>query len=86
MIPEGFSIRLSVHATFQLQSRCISEAEVEACLRSPLRVIKQEGGRWKAVRFSDLEVRKLLVVVYEEFRDHVLVITVFRTSKVKKYI
>ncbi len=71
----------TVHAAARMKQRGISVQEVERCLEDPDRTVENEEA--KAVRkLND----KLLVVVYKKLDREKLVITAYKTSKIKRYL
>ncbi len=75
------------HAKYQLKERNISENEVVNCVIKPDKLVQQLSGRFRVVR----KIRRnknyyLVVVVYEKIKSKIEIITVFYTSKIKKYL
>ena len=78
-------IQISGHARFELQRRGITEAEVEAVVRTPGQVLPAKKGR--KVHQSKLGTtgKMLLRVVVKEDATAYHVVTSYKTSKVAKY-
>ena len=77
------------HAKYQFRERNISPTEVEQTIERPDKILKQASGRIRAVRrFKKQRKVYALVAVYEvEVRKHrIEIVTVFLTSKIKKYL
>ena len=80
-------ILFSLHAKLQLIERKISEREVLETIRSPVSIVRQPNGRFQALKTKERNGKDyLLVVIYEERQSIREVITVFYTSKIKKYL
>lgn len=80
-------IHFTGHAEYQLKERNISRAEVERAVRKPDKVLKQSSGRICAVRkFKKQRKIYALVAVYEIRKHKIEIVTVFLTSKIKKYL
>jgi len=76
----------SRHAEEQLKERNISKNSVSRVLAMPDQVLAGRKGRKIAQAIVIAEgVEFLLRVVYEEKEDTAEVVTVYRTSKIKKY-
>lgn len=75
------------HARYQLQERNISRSEAEWAVKKPDKILKQYSGRIRAVRrFKKQRKVYALVAVYEIRKSRIEIVTVFITSKIKKYI
>ncbi|MEK7629025.1 MAG: DUF4258 domain-containing protein [Patescibacteria group bacterium] len=75
------------HARYQFKERNISLAEVDRTVRRPDKILKQLSGRIRAVRrFKKQRKVYALVAVYEVRKHRIEVVTVFLTSKIKKYL
>jgi len=80
-------ITFSKHARFQLKERNIPEQEVKDSFERSDKVIKQAPGRFRLIKvIQRFNKEYLLVVVFERKEFSNEVITVFITSKIKKYL
>ncbi|MBU2578957.1 DUF4258 domain-containing protein [Patescibacteria group bacterium] len=74
------------HAYYQMKERKISEKSIIAALNNPDRIKSQTNQRKQLIKLFQRNKRKyFLVVIYEENRQVKKVVTVFVTSKIKKY-
>ena len=64
-----------------MRQRGITVYEVDECLKSPDIVLRNDV--YKAVKKLN---NKLLVVVYRVLNEEKLIITAYKTSKIKKYL
>ncbi len=78
---------LSEHALFQMKERGIDREVVVASIARPDKQHLQSSGRIQAIR-RILKNGKpyCAIVVYENLPRHVRVITIFITSKIRKYL
>lgn len=76
------NIVFTLHALERMKKRGVAQVEVLECLRDPDRLMKLDDV-YRAVRRLGSEV---LVVVYRKEDDTVIVITIYRSSKVRKYL
>ncbi|WP_148678869.1 DUF4258 domain-containing protein [Aeropyrum pernix] len=72
----------TLHALERLRQRGITREQVEQCLREPDKIEELEGLYRCIKRLND----KVLVTIYKEFQDRIMIITAFKTSKIKKYL
>lgn len=80
-------IHFTDHAEYQLKERNISRADVERTVRKPDKTLKQSSDRIRAVRkFKKRGKLYALVAVYEIRKQRIEIVTIFLTSKVKKYL
>ncbi|MDQ7030710.1 MAG: DUF4258 domain-containing protein [Ardenticatenia bacterium] len=78
--------RLTDHARFQMKRRGIEESEIEKVLSAPEQAERARPGRViYQSRFEQQGRVYLLRVVVDVDREPAEVVTVYRTSKVKKY-
>lgn len=78
---------LSEHALFQMRERKIDRALAVSALIRPSREYTQLSGRRVAIRKIVRDGKpNCIIVVYEDLPRHYRVITVFISSKVKKYL
>lgn len=80
--------RLTKHAVEQMARRHINEFEVAEVLRSPEQILPVREGRvvyQSRVKVKGLRRTYLIRVFVDIDRDPPEVVTVYRTSKVKKY-
>ncbi|MBI3589568.1 MAG: DUF4258 domain-containing protein [Candidatus Liptonbacteria bacterium] len=76
----------SSHARYQINERNISSQVVLDVVAKPDKVKTQSNLRKQALKKITYHNKKyLLVVIYEETKNYQKVITVFLTSKIKKY-
>lgn len=80
------SFRLSNHARQELARRDIALADVEAVMKEPEQSVQEHGG---IVCYQSLATHSgkpcLLRVMVNEDADPVVIVTVYRTSKISKY-
>jgi len=84
----GSEYRLTDHARAEMVRRGISEAEVARILRQPEQVLAVREGRevlQSLVRVGRPEREYLLRVFVDLDREPVEVVTVYRTSRIRKY-
>ena len=82
-------IRWSTHARRKAAAREVDEAEVEQAIRQPDSVAPGNPPRKIFMRrYSDsiLQAEMLLRVVVEETEAELAVITLYKTSKMRKYV
>ncbi len=80
-------IVVSNHAQLQLKERDLSRALVEEVLRKPDQIIEGQFGRKIAQRvIRQGKVPWLFRVVYVQEGDKLVVVTVYRTTKISKYL
>lgn len=75
------------HALLKMQERNITEEEIRYILENPAKIVRQ-GDEWRAQRMRK-NGRLLLIfykMVYTNFGPAHLIITVFETSKLRKYL
>ena len=83
------SFRYSDHALTNLKDREIDRAEVDATLSNPKAKEAGQEGRQIYMRLyhdAALEKEMLLRVIVEETESELVVITVYKTSQIKKYL
>ena len=83
------SIRLSEHAVTSLTDRGIDRAEVERTLTEPDAVEPGHAGRKVYMRrYHDtvLDQAMLLRVIVEETETEIVVVTVYKTSHMDRYL
>jgi hypothetical protein len=78
-------IHFSVHASFEMQRRGISRADVEVVVRNPGQVVPSKNGRQIHQSKIGAAGQKLLRVIVKEDALSYYVITVYKTVKVAKY-
>ena len=73
------------HALFEMKRRGISEKEVEKVFQQPEQKIELEGDReiWQTKVVLDSKTWVIRIVV--ELKPRVAIVTVYKSSKVKKY-
>lgn len=80
-------IVFSSHAKWQLLERKISEREVLETVEKPDNITQQPNGRFQALKTKERQGKEyLLVVIYEGTPLVQEIVTVFYTSKIKKYL
>jgi hypothetical protein len=72
----------TLHALERLRQRGITREQVEECLQEPDKLEEMEDLYRCIKRLNN----RVLVAIYKEFRDRIMVITVFKSSKIKKYL
>jgi hypothetical protein len=83
------SIRWSRHALRALAEREIDRAEADKALENPEFVVPGQSARQVFMhRYHDgvLQAEMLLRVIVEETADEIVVITVYKTSQIDKYL
>lgn len=81
-----FKIVLSKHARYQMKERNISEAEIISTISKPNKSIPQTQQKFQAIKLIKKNGKKyLMVVIYRQSNSVKKVITVFLTTKFKKY-
>ncbi len=81
--------RWTAHALESLRERAIDRGEADEALENPTRTITGHGRRTLFLRrYHDLmlDQQMVLCLVTEPRDDELLVITVFKTSKIEKYL
>jgi len=82
-------VRWTAHALASLAEREIDRAEADRAIAAPDRTIPGREGRQVLVRrFDDPVLRQpmLVCVVIDEDPDERVVVTVYKTSKLSKYL
>lgn len=80
-------IIFSKHARSQLKERNISEQEVKDSFKNPDKIVKQSSNRFRLVKIVQKHNKNYtLIIVFERKRTLDEIITVFLTSKIKKYL
>lgn len=78
---------LSEHARFQMRERRINHKTILYAIANPDRKHTQQSGRIQTVRSLYLGHKLYcLVIIYEDSEKYYKVITVFITSKIRKYL
>lgn len=83
------AVRWTAHAEGSLRDREIDRREAERALSSPDRRIASRGGREILVRRYDdgvLAQPMVVCVVVEERAGETVVVTVYKSSKIEKYL
>ena len=78
------SVVFTNHARYQLLERGITEHEALSVLSAPQKTVQQSKHRFRVA--AAIDERYALVVIYDETDTHSRVVTVFRTSKLSKYL
>jgi len=85
-IPPLQEYRLTDRARFQMERRGIEKSEIEKVLRAPEQAEVARPGRVVyQSRFEQQDHLYLIRVVVDVAREPAEVVTVYRTSKIKKY-
>jgi hypothetical protein len=79
------NFRLSAHAQQELERRDIPVEIAESVLNNPQQIIEADEGRKAYQSQVEFEGKMYLVRAIVEEGDPVVVVTVYRTSKIKKY-
>jgi hypothetical protein len=80
------SFQLSNHALGELARRDIARADLEAVLAAPGQIVPEHGGIVCYQSQSTYAGKPcLLRVMVNEAADPMMVVTVYRTSKIRKY-
>ena len=75
------------HAKNQLSERKLSKTFVLASVRNPSLIRKQTDDRFQFIKsFKQRNKTFLLVCIVEKSANTLTIITVFKTSKIKKYL
>ena len=79
-------IIFSDHARYQMRVRKLTANQVRLVVAKPDSFYTQSDGRIQAKK-KEIYAGKtyLLVVIYEQGKESIEIVTVFRTSKIKKY-
>lgn len=81
------SVVFTDHAIHQMNERGISKESILKALRFPDTVIIQKNTRRQAIKlFTSGKKRYCLVIIYEQKRFNIKIITTFITSKISKYL
>ncbi|MBI5220911.1 MAG: DUF4258 domain-containing protein [Candidatus Liptonbacteria bacterium] len=83
---DGLKISFSTHALYQIQERKISREEVAHAIRHPVRITHQLSYRTRIVAPFPKNPKQVMIVIYEIQPRGIVVVTAFRTSKIKKYL
>ena len=84
---ENSKIVFSQHALLQITERNLSESEVISAVRKPDKTILQNGQKIQVVKITKKNGKKyLMVVIYRKTNNTKIIITVFLTSKINKYL
>lgn len=80
-------IELSPHAEQQLQERNIKMEEIEEILKEPDQTVEGDKDRKIAQKIKVVDKKKFLYrVIYKKENAKYLIITVYRTTRIKKYM
>lgn len=80
-------IVFSKHAVLQMHERNILEKDVLSTILVPDKIIKESIQKFRAVKIAKRGVKDyLLVVIFRRENASKKIITVFLTSKIKKYL
>ncbi len=74
-------IRYTLHALERIKQREIEREQIIECLQEPDKVM-EKNNIFQCVKKIN---KKLLIVVYKK-NDDILIITAFKTKKIKKYL
>ena len=75
------------HALAQIKERGLSKIFVASAVRNPTLIKEQTDGRFKFIKtFRQGAKRFLLIAIVEREDGAVMVVTVFKTSKINKYL
>ncbi len=77
--------RLSDHARLEAENRSISIKTVDKVMLSPEQILSEHSHRKVYQSRIDMDGKLYLVRVIVEMSDPLTVVTVYRTSKIKKY-
>lgn len=80
-------VRFTPYAEDRLRRRRLERDLVERVVTEPEQVVDEDGRKVGQSRYRDEVKNKeyLLRVVYEETGEDKLVVTIYRTSKIRKY-
>ena len=79
-------IVFSKHARYQMKERNISEDEVIVVIINPDEIISQVQQKFQAVKSIKRNDKEyLIIVIFRQVNSSKKIITVFLTSKIKKY-
>jgi len=82
------NVVISEHARFEMTRRQISEQIVREVVENPQQVVKlaRERKVCQSKYYESAQGKEMLLrVIYTERRDTLLVLTVYKTSKIDKY-
>ncbi len=74
--------RYTLHALERMKQRGIDKELIEECLENPDRTLLKEDTYRCIKKIND----KVLVVIYRENDDTILIITAFVSTKTRKYL
>ncbi len=84
MSEKGFDI--SLHAREQMLNRGIDEVLVLQVLENPFQIVEEDGLEVYQSIFKETGQDYLLRVFVNSAKNPLLVVTVYKTSKIKKYL
>lgn len=80
-------ITFSKHARYQLRERNIPRKKVVDSFKNPDKIVKQSDKRTRLVKEIERAGKKYLLIIIFDQKDSIKeVITVFITSKIRKYL
>jgi hypothetical protein len=80
-------IKFSAHALFQMREREISQKEVEKIIKKPEKIFKRSKYRYIVQGKIKFDGRLFLLrVIYDKINEDKEIVTVYRTSKLRKYL
>ena len=79
--------RLTPHALDEVSRRGLTPEQVESVLTSPEQIVPASGGRMAYQSKMELPDGRMMLIraIVEEEQDGLVVVTVYRTSKIAKY-
>ena len=70
-----------------MRERKLTKVAVAEVIASPVKIVAESPRRWRAVkRLTKGGKTYLLVVIYDIIHGKIEVVTIFLTSKIKKYL
>lgn len=79
-------IKFSSHALFQMIERKISKKEVEEVIKNPEEIIRESRYRYIIQGKIKFEGRLFLLrIIYDKINNDKEIVTIYRTSKIRKY-
>ena len=82
----GIEYKFIEHAKYKLNFREITMDQIMACLKNPEQVVPAKYGRFAYQSKLPLNGKMHIIrIIVEKKRDCLKVITIYKTSKIKKY-
>ena len=82
------NIVFTEHALFEMKRREIAKEHIQAAIENPEQLIDEYSGRlcFQNKYFDEIENNEMILrVIAEKSKDDYVIITAYKTSKIKKY-